>query len=146
MLSAGGVGCLATLNVSFAVVFGLFALFLGSSILTLQTDCSVTLFWCYEMISWSCVLLYGSTFLFLRRKAAVILDDGEVYGARTVGMELLEGYVDPPSPGMERRVNVAFRSWMGSSILSDDDDDGDDEEHMRHGLGDVYQHLEDGRK
>jgi hypothetical protein len=104
------------------------------------------------MISWSFVLLYGSTFLFLRRKAAVILDDGEFYGARTVGMELLEGYVDPPSPGMERRVNVAFRSWMGSSILSDDDGDGDgdgdgdDEEHVRHGLGDVYHDLEGGRK
>jgi hypothetical protein len=146
MPSAGGVGCLATLNVSFAVVFGLFALFLGSSILTLQTDCSVTLFWCYEMISWSFVLLYGCTFLFLRRKAAVILDDGEFYGARTVGMELLEGYVDPPSPGMERRVNVAFRAWMGSSILSDDDGDGDDDEHVRHALGDVYHDLEDGRK
>ncbi|KAI5058235.1 hypothetical protein GOP47_0026405 [Adiantum capillus-veneris] len=120
----GGVRCLATINVSFAIAFALMALFLGSSILTLQTDCSVALFWCYEMICWGFVILYGGTFFCLRRKAAVIMDEGEFYGSRTMGMELLESSGDPPSPGTERRLNAGFRSWMGSSVLSSDDDEG----------------------
>eukprot|EP00250_Pteridium_aquilinum_P014482 c22018_g1_i1 orf=169-1056(+) len=144
----GGVRCLATLNVSFAIVFGLMALFLGSTILTLETDCSVTLFWCYEMICWGLVFLYGGTFFFLRRKAAVIMDEGEFYGSRTIGMELLEASPDPSSPEMERRLNAGFRSWMGSSILSSDDEE---EGPATGGLDDVwdrdlYENSEIGRR
>lgn len=120
----GGVRCLATLNVSFAIVYGLLALFLGSTILTLQTDCSITLFWCYEVACWSLVLLFGGTFSCLRRKAAVIMDEGEVYGNRTIGMELLEAPAELSSPEMERIINAGFRNWMGSSILSSDDEEG----------------------
>lgn len=99
------------------------ALFLGSTILTLETDCSETLFWCYEMICWGLVFLYGGTFFSLRRKAAVIMDEGEFYGSRTRGMELLQASADPVSPEVERIVNEGFRSWMGSSILSSDEED-----------------------
>ncbi|KAH6555439.1 hypothetical protein KP509_1Z254900 [Ceratopteris richardii] len=99
------------------------ALFLGSSILTLQTDCSQTLFWCYEMICWGFAFLYGGTYFSLRRKAAVIMDEGEYYGSRTMGMELLGPSGEPPSPGMIRRTNAGFNAWMGPAISSSDDED-----------------------
>eukprot|EP01018_Ginkgo_biloba_P001345 Gb_25871 [translate_table: standard] len=120
----GGVRCLAILNISFAAVFALLALFLGSSILTLETDCSVTLFWCYEIVCWGLVILYGGTAFYLRRKAAVILDEGEYYGSHTVGLEMLEAAPQFPQPEMERRINEGFKSWMGSSLLSSDEEDG----------------------
>lgn len=40
----GGVRCLLILNAVFAVVFGLLALFLGSTLLTLGSSCSMPLF------------------------------------------------------------------------------------------------------
>ncbi|KAF6164419.1 hypothetical protein GIB67_025245 [Kingdonia uniflora] len=122
----GGVRCLAILNIVFAVVFGLLALFLGSSLLTLGSSCSLPLFWCYEIASWSLVILYGGTAVFLRRKAAVILDEGNFYGGN-LGLEMLES--SPPqevSPEVERRVNEGFKAWMGSSLLSSDEEDGPD--------------------
>eukprot|EP00249_Psilotum_nudum_P014349 c24778_g1_i1 orf=636-1514(-) len=130
----GGVRCLATLNGSFAIAFAFLALFLGSSILTLETDCSTTLFWCYEMVCWGLVLLFGGTFFFLRCKVAVIMDEGEFYGSRIVGMEMLDTHEIPP-PEMERRLNVGFKSWMGSSILSSDEEEGP----PTHGLDDVWE-------
>ncbi|KAG4141791.1 hypothetical protein ERO13_D06G095800v2 [Gossypium hirsutum] len=48
----GGVRCLSILNAVFALIFGLLALFLGSSLLTLGSSCSLPLFWCYEIASW----------------------------------------------------------------------------------------------
>ncbi|XP_031473627.1 uncharacterized protein LOC116246078 [Nymphaea colorata] len=119
----GGVRCLSILNLIFAVVFGLLALFMGSSILTLASNCSTALFWCYEVFSWGLVILYGGTGLLLRRKAAAILDEGEVAGSRTIGLEMLEAPMDV-TPEMARRANEGFKSWMGSSLLSSDDEEG----------------------
>ncbi|KAJ7516462.1 hypothetical protein O6H91_22G059000 [Diphasiastrum complanatum] len=130
----GGVRCLATLNISFLVVFALLALFLGSSILTIQTECSIPLFGCYEVACWGLVFLFGGTAFFLNRKAAIIMDEGEYFGSRTVGVELLEA--SPVSPAeLERRVSAGFRSWMGSSILSSSDDE---DAHEIRGLDDAW--------
>ncbi|XP_010924588.1 uncharacterized protein [Elaeis guineensis] len=120
----GGVRCLSILNVVFAVIFGLLALFLGSSLLTLGSSCSVPLFWCYEIASWGLVTLYGGTAFFLRRKAAVILDEG-AYAGRNLGLEMLEPTREV-TPEMERRVNEGFKAWMGSSLLSSDEEDEPD--------------------
>uniref|UniRef100_A0A1D1Z0F1 Pericentriolar material 1 protein n=1 Tax=Anthurium amnicola TaxID=1678845 RepID=A0A1D1Z0F1_9ARAE len=121
----GGVRCLSIINVIFAVVFGLLALFLGSNLLTLGSSCSIPLFWCYEIASWGLVFLYGGTAFFLRRKAAVILDQGDFAG-RNLGVEMLEPIQDV-TPDMERRVNEGFKAWMGSSLLSSDEEDGPDD-------------------
>eukprot|EP00262_Sarcandra_glabra_P012720 TRINITY_DN3338_c0_g2_i1.p1 TRINITY_DN3338_c0_g2~~TRINITY_DN3338_c0_g2_i1.p1 ORF type:complete len:290 (+),score=40.81 TRINITY_DN3338_c0_g2_i1:404-1273(+) len=122
----GGVRCLAILNTVFAVVFGLLALFLGSSLLTLGSDCSLPLFWFYEISTWGLVLLYGGTAFFLRRKAAVILDEASFSG-RNLGLEMLEA---PPQHvtmrEMERRLNEGFKTWMGSGLLSSDEEDEPD--------------------
>ncbi|KAK6927382.1 hypothetical protein RJ641_005973, partial [Dillenia turbinata] len=118
----GGVRCLSIINMIFAVVFGLLALFLGSSLLTLGSSCSQALFWCYEIASWGLVILYGATALFLKRKAAVILDEGG-FAARNFGLEMLEATPMDVTPDVERRVNEGFRTWMGSSILSSDEED-----------------------
>lgn len=118
----GGVRCLSILNVVFAVIFGLLALFLGSSLLTLGSSCSVALFWCYEISSWGLVILYAGTAFFLRRKAAIILDEGE-HGGRSYGLEMLEALPKEITPDMERRVNEGFKAWMGSSLLSSDEED-----------------------
>ncbi|XP_074568710.1 uncharacterized protein LOC141825223 [Curcuma longa] len=121
----GGVRCLSILNIVFALLFGLMALFLGSSLLTMGNSCSVPLFWSYEIACWGLVILYGGTAYFLRRKAAVILDEGN-YAGHNLGLEMLE----PPTeatPEMERRVNEGFKAWMGSSLLSSDDEDGPDD-------------------
>lgn len=120
--SAGGVRCLSILNVVFAIIFGLLAIFLGSSLLTLGSSCSVPLFWCYEISTWGLVVLYGGTAFFLRRKAAVILDGGE-YGSRTFGLEMLEANPLEVTPNVERRVNEGFKTWMGPSLLSSDEED-----------------------
>ncbi|KAL9226821.1 hypothetical protein vseg_002590 [Gypsophila vaccaria] len=122
----GGVRCLAIINMIFAIIFGLLALFLGPSLLTLGSSCSLPLFWCYEIASWGLVIFYGATALFLRRKAAVILDDGNASG-RNMGLEMLEANPYEFPPDVERRVNEGFKTWMGSSLLSSDDEDDHDE-------------------
>lgn len=121
----GGVRCLSILNLIFAIVFGLLAVFLGSSLLTSVSNCSVHLFWCYEISSWGLVILYGGTAFFLRRKAAVILDEGEFSG-RNIGLEMLEANPMDVTPEVERRVHEGFKTWMGSSLLSSDEEDEHD--------------------
>ncbi|XWS26317.1 hypothetical protein CRYUN_Cryun26dG0021700 [Craigia yunnanensis] len=118
----GGFRCLSILNVVFAIIFGLLALFLGSSLLTLGSSCSLPLFWCYEIASWGLVILYAGTAIFLRRRAAVILDEGE-FGGRNLGLEMLEANPLEVTPDVERRVNEGFKAWMGSSLLSSDEED-----------------------
>ncbi|KAA8525287.1 hypothetical protein F0562_007142 [Nyssa sinensis] len=126
----GGVRCLSILNVVFAIIFGLLALFLGSSLLTLGSSCSLPLFWCYEIASWGLVILYGGTAFFLRRRAVVILDESDFAG-RNLGLEMLEAnpVANPVAvnPDVERRVNEGFKSWMGSSFLSSDEEDEPDD-------------------
>ncbi|KAI0492594.1 hypothetical protein KFK09_026868 [Dendrobium nobile] len=118
----GGIRCLFILNVVFAVIFGLLSLFLGSSLLTLGSSCSIPLFWCYEITAWGLVTLYGGTAFFLKRKAATVLDEGGNYGGRNLGLEMLESSIEV-TPDIQRRVNEGFRTWMGSSLLSSDDED-----------------------
>ncbi|MFS7962646.1 hypothetical protein Hanom_Chr08g00729071 [Helianthus anomalus] len=114
----GGVRCLSILNLVFGIIFGVLALFLGSTMLTLGSKCSIPLFWCYEIASWGLVILYGGTAFHLRRKA------GPDETSRNLGLEMLEAEFTP-GPDVERRVNEGFRSWMGSSYFSSDDDDED---------------------
>ncbi|XP_010049086.2 uncharacterized protein LOC104437760 [Eucalyptus grandis] len=125
----GGVRCLSILNVVFAIIFGLLAIFLGSSLLTLGSSCSVPLFWCYEISTWGLVVLYGGTAFFLRRKAALIIDGGE-YGSRTLGLEMLEANPLEVTPDVERRVNEGFKTWMGSSLLSSDEEEDEPESYV----------------
>ncbi|KAL2940068.1 Homoserine O-acetyltransferase [Bienertia sinuspersici] len=125
-LIAGGVRCLSILNLVFAIIFGLLAIFLGSSLLTLGSSCSVPLFWCYEVASWGLVVLYTATAILLRRKAAVILDEGNFSG-RNLGLEMLETNPYEVTPDVERRVTEGFKTWMGSSLLSSDEEDEPDE-------------------
>ncbi|KAM1022477.1 hypothetical protein ACFX15_042605 [Malus domestica] len=117
----GGVRCLSILNAVFAVIFGLLALFLGSSLLTQGSFCFVPLFWCYKVGSWKMVILYGGTAFFLRRRATSIPDEGDFSG-RNLGLEMLENPIEV-SPEVERRVNEGFKAWMGSSLLSSDEED-----------------------
>ncbi|KAL5850443.1 hypothetical protein ACOSQ4_008456 [Xanthoceras sorbifolium] len=121
----GGVRCLSILNAAFALIFGLLALFLGSSLLTLGSSCSVPLFWCYQIASWGLVILYMGAAFFLRRKAAVVLDEGET-GGRNLGLEMLEANPLEITPDVERSVNEGFKTWMGSSFLSSDEEDESD--------------------
>lgn len=121
----GGVRCLSILNLIFAIIFGLLALFLGSSLLTFMSNCSTPLFWCYEVASWGLAVLYGGTAFFLRRKAALILDEGSFSG-RNLGLEMLETTPLEVTPEVERRVNEGFKAWMGSSLLSSDEEDEPD--------------------
>lgn len=121
----GGVRCLSILNLIFAIIFGLLALFLGSSLLTFMSNCSTPLFWCYEVASWGLAVLYGGTAFFLRRKAALILDEGNFSG-RNLGLEMLETTPLEVTPEVERRVNEGFKAWMGSSLLSSDEEDEPD--------------------
>lgn len=128
----GGVRCLSILNVVFAIIFGLLALFLGSTLLTLGSSCSVPLFWCYEIASWGLVLLYGGTAYFLKRKASAILDESNFAG-RNIGLEMLEANPVEITPDVERRVNEGFKSWMGTSFLSsDEEEDPDDYQEVAH--------------
>ncbi|KAL2548451.1 hypothetical protein Fot_09981 [Forsythia ovata] len=122
----GGVRCLSILHVVFAIIFGLLALFLGSTLLTLGSACSFPLFWCYEISSWGLVILYGGTAFCLRRKAAVILDDSDFAG-RNLGLEMLETNSMEVTPDLERRVDEGFKSWMGPSFLSSDEEDDPDD-------------------
>ncbi|CAM8916310.1 unnamed protein product [Rhodiola kirilowii] len=97
-------------------------------LLTLGSNCSVPLFWCYEVASWGLVILFGGTTFFLRRKAAQILDEYRSPSSRFAGLELLETNSDVViTPDVERRVHESFKSWMGSSILSSDDEDEPDQ-------------------
>ncbi|MED6109300.1 hypothetical protein PIB30_032064 [Stylosanthes scabra] len=121
----GGVRCLSILNIIFAILFGLLALFLGSSLLTLESNCSAPLFWCFEISSWGLVILYSGTAFFLRRKAAVILDEGN-FSSRNLGLEMLEANPVEITSDVERRVNEGFKAWMGSSLLSSDEEDEPD--------------------
>ncbi|XP_076921431.1 uncharacterized protein LOC143582835 [Bidens hawaiensis] len=117
----GGVRCLSILNLVFAIIFGVLALFLGSTLLTLGSRCSIPLFWCYEITSWGLVILYGGTAFHLRRKASS--DEP----SRNLGLEMLEAEFTH-GPDVERRVNEGFRSWMGSSYFSSDDDDDEEDD------------------
>ncbi|KAL1337821.1 hypothetical protein HN51_032520 [Arachis hypogaea] len=121
----GGVRCLSILNIIFAILFGLLALFFGSSLLTLVSNCSSPLFWCFEISSWGLVILYSGTAFFLRRRAAVILDEGN-FSSRNLGLEMLEANPLEITSDVERRVNEGFKAWMGSSLLSSDDEDEPD--------------------
>ncbi|GER38068.1 hypothetical protein STAS_14526 [Striga asiatica] len=125
----GGVRCLSILNVVFAITFGLLALFLGSTLLTLGSSCSVPLFWCYEISSWSMVILHGGTAFFLRRKAASVLDEGDFSG-RNVGLEMLESGPVEVTPEIERRVDEGFKSWMGPSFLSSDEEEDEPDDYL----------------
>ena len=110
----------------FAIIFGLLAIFLCSSLLTLGSSCSSPLFWSYEVASWGLVILYGGTAFFLRRKAAIVLDESDFAG-RNLGLEMLEANPLEVTPDVERRVNEGFKSWMGSSYLSSDEEDEPDD-------------------
>ncbi|BBN11321.1 hypothetical protein MPTK1_5g10900 [Marchantia polymorpha subsp. ruderalis] len=136
----GGVRCLATLNISFVAVFVLLALFLGSSILTLETECSIALFWCYEVVCWGTSILLAGTAFFLRRKAAVIMDAGEFYGSHLRGVELLEAPVsDEPDSVIEKRIADGFKSWSGVG----DSDDEEIGQGVHTGLDDVWEEDDD---
>uniref|UniRef100_A0A2P2MZE1 Uncharacterized protein n=1 Tax=Rhizophora mucronata TaxID=61149 RepID=A0A2P2MZE1_RHIMU len=67
-------------------------------------------------------MLYAGTAFFLRRKAAIILDESDFNG-RNLGLEMLEANIVEVTPEVERRVNEGFKAWMGSSLLSSDDED-----------------------
>lgn len=86
------------------------------------------LFWCYEFASWGLVILYGGTSFFLRRRAAVILDEGNFSG-RNLGLEMLEANPVEVTPEVERRVSEGFKAWMGLSLLSSDEEDELDSYH-----------------
>jgi len=129
---AGGVRCLAILNAVFAVVFGLMAIVLGSTLLALGSTCSVPLFWCYEITAWGLAILYGGTAFFLRRKAAVVLDEGD-YTTHNVGLEMLESKLEV-TPEMQRRISDGFKQWMGSSLLSSDDEDEASDDYIEHNV------------
>lgn len=90
-----------------------------------MSNCSTPLFWCYEVASWGLAVLYGGTAFFLRRKAAVILDEGNFSG-RNLGLEMLEANPLEVTPEVERRVSEGFKAWMGSSLLSSDEEDEPD--------------------
>ncbi|KAG8375565.1 hypothetical protein BUALT_Bualt10G0113800 [Buddleja alternifolia] len=122
----GGVRCLSILNVVFAIIFGLLALSLGSTLLTLGSSCSLPLFWCYEISSWGLVILHGGAAFFLKRKASVIIDEYDVAG-RDTGLEMLEANPIQVPPEVERRVNEGFKAWMGPSFLSSDEEDEPDD-------------------
>ncbi|XP_020872498.1 uncharacterized protein LOC9305320 isoform X2 [Arabidopsis lyrata subsp. lyrata] len=122
----GGVRCLSILNVVFAIIYGLLAIFLGSSLLTLGSSCSVPLFWCYEISSWGLVILYAGTAFSLRRRAALIIDEGEFGNRNDQGLEMLEANPLEFTPDVERRVNEGFKAWMGPSLLSSDEEDEPD--------------------
>lgn len=69
--------------------------------------------------------MYAGTAIFLRRKAALILDESD-FGSRNLGLEMLETNTLVVTPDVERRVNEGFKAWMGSSLLSSDEEDEPD--------------------
>ncbi|XP_073314064.1 uncharacterized protein [Primulina huaijiensis] len=122
----GGVRCLSILNIAFTIIFGLLALFLGSTLLTLGSSCSVALFWFYEITTWGLAVLHGGAAFYLRRKAATILDESDFAG-RNSGLEMLEADPIEFTPDVERRINDGFKTWMGPSFLSSDEEDEPDD-------------------
>ncbi|CAN6915717.1 unnamed protein product [Brassica oleracea] len=114
----GGVRCLSILNVVFAIIYGLLAIFLGSSLLALGSSCSVPLFWCYEVSSWGLVVLYAGTASFLRRRAALSNDEGEFGNRNHQGLEMLEANPLEFTPDVERRVNQGFKAWMETELTT----------------------------
>ncbi|XP_075478197.1 uncharacterized protein LOC142519145 [Primulina tabacum] len=122
----GGVRCLSILNVVFTIVFGLLALFLGSTLLTLGSSCTLALFWCYEIATWGLAILHGGAAFFLRRKAATILDESD-FAHRNIGLEMLEADPIEFTPDVEKRVKDGFKTWMGPSFLSSDEEDEPDD-------------------
>lgn len=80
------------------------------------------LFWCYEIASWGLVSLHGATAFFLRRKAALVLDESNFAG-QNIGLEMLEANPLEVTPDVQRRVSEGFKSWMGSSYLSSDEEE-----------------------
>ncbi|CAF2241045.1 unnamed protein product [Brassica rapa] len=123
----GGVRCLSILNVVFAIIYGLLAIFLGSTLLTLGSSCSMPLFWCYEISSWGLVILYAGTAFCLRRRAALTIDEGEFGYRNHQGLEMLEANPLVFTPEVERRVNEGFKAWMGPSLLSSDEEEDESE-------------------
>lgn len=81
------------------------------------------LFWCYEISSWGLVILYAGTAFFLRRRAALTIDEGEFGNRNDQGLEMLEANPLEFTPDVERRVNEGFKAWMGPSLLSSDEED-----------------------
>ena len=106
------------------------AIILGSTLLALGSTCSVPLFWCYEITAWGLAVLYGGTAFFLRRRAAVVLDEGD-YVTHNVGLEMLESKMEV-TPEMQRRINDGFKQWMGSSLLSSDDKEEATDDYIEH--------------
>ena len=100
--------------------------------LALGSTCSVPLFWCYEITAWGLAILYGGTAFFLRRKAAVVLDEGD-YATHNVGLEMLESKLEV-TPEMQRRISDGFKQWMGSSLLSSDDEDEASDDYIEHNV------------
>ncbi|KAL0791430.1 hypothetical protein Bca101_007676 [Brassica carinata] len=123
----GGVRCLSILNVVFAIIYCLLAIFLGSTLLTLGSSCSMPLFWCYEISSWGLVILYAGTAFSLRRRAALTIDEGEFSNRNHQGLEMLEANPLVFTPEVERRVNEGFKAWMGPSLLSSDEEEDEPE-------------------
>lgn len=137
LAGAGGVRCLATLNVSFMIAFVLLSIFLGCFVLSLGTSCSIALFWCYEVACWGLVILLASTAFFLQRKTAVIMDLGEYCGHRERGVELLEAI--PVIPEMDDRGVVGVKSSMDPAhTLLPDDEESNIHVTLR-GLDDVWE-------
>ncbi|KAL8171667.1 hypothetical protein V2J09_023471 [Rumex salicifolius] len=128
-LVAGGLRCLAILNSVFALIFFLLALFLGSSLLTVGSSCTLPLFWCYEITTWGLVILHGGTAFSLRKRANAIPDGADSSG-RYMGLEMLEANPLEITPDVERRVTEGFKTWMGSSLLSSDDEDEQDDDYL----------------
>ncbi|MQM04146.1 hypothetical protein Taro_036940 [Colocasia esculenta] len=100
----GGVRCLSILNIVFALVFGLLALILGSTLLTSGSSCSIALFWCYEITLWGLVVLYGGTAFFLRRKASIMMLHQVDLAGRNHGVEMQESRQEL-NADIERHMN-----------------------------------------
>ncbi|XP_047323963.1 uncharacterized protein LOC124927565 [Impatiens glandulifera] len=118
----GGVRCLCIINRVFAIIFALAAIFLGSTLLTLGSRCSWPLFWCYEIVLWSFVVLFSGTAYLLRRKASSVAFDEGGGGLNNIGIEMLEANPVAITSEVVASVNQSFKMWMGSSYLSSDDD------------------------
>uniref|UniRef100_A0A803NC08 Uncharacterized protein n=1 Tax=Chenopodium quinoa TaxID=63459 RepID=A0A803NC08_CHEQI len=83
--------------------------------------------WCLKVVENNYCASRRATAIFLRRKAATILDEGNFSG-RNLGLEMLEANPWEVTPDIERRVNEGFKTWMGSSLLSSDEEE-ESEEH-----------------
>lgn len=73
----------------------------------------------------------------------MVLDNGDL-GGQIIGVEMLEAnnHVEF-APEMERRVSERFRSWMGTSYLSDDGEDENQEvSHLNSFRQRVKSHLQ----